>query len=177
MRGFVKLMNDRVLKAQLRDGLKYWLYIPAAVILGGLAADRIFGLSSFSEHMTVTVSAILLIMIGTVFIQRSTKDLAVYGDGTPNPLRPPKRLVVDGSYRLCRHPMFFGYDLAALGVVMLFRSWGMLFVSYPLFLLLEYRFLKGEEQRLEKRFGNAFIEYRKRAGFLIPLMNRERKTL
>jgi len=171
------LMSDRVLKAQIRDGLTYWLYIPAAVILGGLAADRIIGLYSFPYHSVIMAAAVMLIIIGIAFIQRSTKDLAVYGEGTPNPRRPPKRLVVEGSYRICRHPMFFGYDLAALGVVLSCRSWGMLFVSYPLFILFEYRFLKGEEQRLEKRFGQPFIDYRKRAGFLIPHMYRERKTL
>ncbi len=170
-------LHDRILRAQIKDGLNYWVYIPAAVIAGGMAADRLLALSSLPKYWAIIAAAILLIIIGSVFIQRSTKDLAVYGDGTPNPLRPPKRLVVEGSYRLCRHPMFFGYDLAALGVVMLFRSWGMLLVSYPLFIILEYRFLKGEEQKLEKRFGQAFIEYRNRAAFLIPLISRERKTI
>ncbi|MBI5634393.1 MAG: isoprenylcysteine carboxylmethyltransferase family protein [Nitrospirae bacterium] len=169
-------VDTKIRIAQIKDGFNYWVFIPAAVIVGGLAADRIFGLPSFSQHMMIIASAALLIIIGAAFIQGSTKDLAVYGDGTPNPLRPPKRLVVEGRYRLCRHPMFFGYDLAALGVVMLFRSWGMLLVSYPLFIFLECRFLGGEEQKLEKRFGRTFNEYRKRTSFLIPLIGKERKT-
>ncbi len=174
--GFMTSVDTKIRIAQIKDGLNYWIYIPASVIVGGLAADRLIGLSSFPVNMAITATAALLIIIGTAFIQRSTKDLSVYGDGTPNPLRPPKRLVVQGSYGFCRHPMFFGYDLAALGVVMLFGSWGMLFVSYPLFILLEYLFLKKEEQKLEKRFGESFNEYQKKVSLLIPLISRERKT-
>lgn len=168
--------DTKIRSAQIKDGLTYWFYIPAAVIAGGMAVDWLFAISSLPRSWLIIAAALLLMSIGSAFIQRSTKDLAVYGDGTPNPLRPPKRLVVEGSYRLCRHPMFFGYDLAALGVILLLRSWGMLLVSYPLFILLECRFLKGEEQKLERRFGQTFIEYRNRSAFLIPLINREKKS-
>ena len=170
-------VDTKIRIARIKDGLNYWVTIPAAVIAGGAIVDRLFLFPSLPQSRGIVAAALLLLVIGAVFIRKSTKDLAEYGDGTPNPLRPPKRLVVEGSYRLCRHPMFLGYDLAALGVVLLFRSWGMLVVSYPLFILLEYRFLKGEEKKLEKRFGMTFIEYRNRAAFLIPFISRERKTI
>lgn len=166
-------LNDRLLKAQISDGLMYWLYIPSAVILSGMIADRLLGLPVFSGNLIITVSAAVLIVAGCAFIQKSIKDLALYGDGTPNPLRPPRRLVVEGSYSLCRHPMFFGYDLAALGVVLLFGSWGMLLLSYPVFILLGCRFLRAEEQKLQKRFGEGFREYQKRVPMLVPFVNRE----
>ena len=84
--------------------------------------------------------------------------------------------MVEGSYGLCRHPMFFGYDLAALGVVLLFRSWGMLLFAYPVFILMEYRFLRDEEKKLEKRFGEQFAAYRKRVPLLFPHGRGERKA-
>jgi len=51
----------------------------------------------------------------------------------------------------------------------LFRSWGMLTVAWPLFLLLQIRFLKSrEERRLHKRFGREYTEYCRRVPLLIP---------
>jgi len=164
----MKLLHNRILRAQIRDGLRYWVSIPAAVILGGLFADLLFELPAMPKNSGFSLAAFILIVSGMVLIQKATKDLAFYGEGTPNPLRPPKRLVVEGSYGLCRHPMFLGYDLAAFGVVLLFRSWGMLILAYPVFLFMEYRYLKFEERKLEKRFGEQFAAYRKCVPLLVP---------
>ena len=161
-------LHDRLLRAQIKDGLYYWGYIPAAVIVGGMTADLLFELPSMPKHAALSLVSLILIISGAGLIQKATRDLASYGEGTPNPLRPPKRLVMEGSYGLCRHPMFFGYDLAALGVVLLFRSWGMLFFAYPVFILMEYRFLRDEERKLEKRFGEQFAAYRKHVPLLFP---------
>jgi len=161
-------LYDRILMAQIKDGLRYWVYIPAAVIFGGMTTDLLFELPDMPKHWAFFPISLIVIISGAGLIQKATKDLALYGAGTPNPLRPPKRLVVEGSYGLCRHPMFFGYDLAALGVVLLFRSWGMLLFAYPVFILMEYRFLQAEERKLEKRFGEQFGAYRKSVPLLFP---------
>jgi|GEM_PF-6370169 protein-S-isoprenylcysteine O-methyltransferase Ste14 len=102
-------VEGKILKARIYDAFKYWVYIPAAVVAGGKLADLMLELPPIPRHFLLTLAGMLLVFSGAVLIQRSTKDLAVYGDGTPNPLRPPKRLVSEGSYGLCRHPMFFGY--------------------------------------------------------------------
>ncbi len=162
------LLRDRIVREQIKDGLRYWVYIPAAVIFGGKFADLLFELPAMPKHAGFSLASLTLIVGGTVLIQKATRDLALYGEGTPNPLRPPKRLVVEGSYALCRHPMFLGYDLAALGVVILFGSWGMLLFAYPVFLLMEYRFLRSEEKILEKRFGAQFSAYRRCVPLLVP---------
>jgi protein-S-isoprenylcysteine O-methyltransferase Ste14 len=169
-------LHDRIVRAQIKDGLVYWIFIPAAVIFGGMSADLLLKLPSVPKHGALSLLSLILVLSGVGIIQKATKDLASYGGGTPNPLRPPKRLVVEGSYGFCRHPMFFGYDLAALGVVLLLRSWGMLFVAYPVFVLMEYRFLRDEEKKLEKRFGEQFTAYRKRVPLLFPYGRRERKA-
>ncbi|MDA8165532.1 MAG: methyltransferase [Desulfobacteraceae bacterium] len=77
----------------------------------------------------LTIGAGGLAGAGLLLIRRAMRDLEALGQGTPNPARPPRRLVTAGSYRWCRHPMFLGYDLAALGVVVLCRSLGALAIS------------------------------------------------
>jgi protein-S-isoprenylcysteine O-methyltransferase Ste14 len=166
-------ITARKLRAhQLKDALIYWVYIPFAVVGSGMALDALLRLEKLPAHPATIPAALLLILLGLVLVQKATKDLAHIGGGTPNPVAPPRRLVTSSSYRLCRHPMFLGYDLTALGVVLLLRSPLMLLVSYPVFIALEVRFVSWEEEMLERRFGDAFREYKKTVPFLIPFFRR-----
>lgn len=102
------IFNREIWRFQLRDALIYWLYFPASVIGSGLLLDRFFGLPHFHWAELFYAAALTLIGLGGWLMHRSIRDLDRYGDGTPNPRRPPKRLVTEGIYRLCRHPMFLG---------------------------------------------------------------------
>jgi protein-S-isoprenylcysteine O-methyltransferase Ste14 len=157
-----------ILKSQLRAVLLYWVLIPAAVIGGGKGVDLLFGLPPWKPNPILAGGAVLAIGAGSLLIGKSTRDLMSYGEGTPNPQDPPKRLVTEGSYAWCRHPMFFGYDVAAFGVVLLFRSTGMLLAAFPLMLMFQRRFLRKEEEILHRRFGATFGKYCERVPFLLP---------
>lgn len=156
-------------RARFRDALIFWLYIPVAVIGGGLAIDLLLPWPSpaFSSRM-VSGPAVVVLLAGVLLISRAMLDFKRIGGGTPNPQDPPVRLVTRGSYALCRHPMYLGYDLAALGVVLLLRSWGVLLVAYPLLLIAQRPALHREEERLERRFGEAYRAYRRQVPFLWP---------
>jgi len=162
------MFNEKIWKYQLRDALIYWIYIPASVIATGKVIDMLFGFSLLPDHAAVSAAAVLLLVCGSAIIWISMNDLTRHGGGTANPLYPPRALVSQGVYSISRHPMFLGYDIAALGVVLLFHSISMLVISYPLFMYFEIRFLKREEALLEKRFQDKFIDYRDKVSFLIP---------
>ena len=88
-------------------------------------------------------------------------NFAAVGRGTPGLWDAPRRVVAAGPYRWVRNPIY----LAAL-VIVLGEAW--LFMSLP---LLEYAaamavffhlFVIGwEEPRLRRRFGPAYLEYRR----------------
>jgi protein-S-isoprenylcysteine O-methyltransferase Ste14 len=160
--------QKEIWKYQLQDAMIYWLAVPGAVIVSGLLLDRLFHFSAIPAFPWLTATVLLLLASGLWFIWRATVDLARYGNGTPNPRRPPKRLVTEGIYQWCRHPMFFGYDLAALAVVCLFRSPAMLCISFPVFLIMQIRFLHKEERYLLRRYGEVFINYKQNVPFLVP---------
>ena len=162
------MFDPDILKYQLRDAALYWFAIPAAVIAAGKAVDFLFGLPLFSSPLFLTAFALILLLAGLLLVWLSIRDLAIAG-GTPNPRRPPKKIVTAGTYSICRHPMFLGYDLCALAVVLFFSSPGMLLVSFPAFLLLQVRFLRGEEQILKRKFKKAYADYADRTPFLLPL--------
>lgn len=82
----------------------------------------------------------------------------------------PKKLVVDGPYRLCQHPIYTSYML-------LFSSFCILFHSPALALALlsicgvyfNYR-ASLEENILLTEFGGAYIEYRTRTKRFFPFI-------
>lgn len=162
------LFRRDIWQYQVRDAMIYWLGIPAAVISSGVLLDRLFSLAALSSSPWRTGGAVLLVVVGAAVIRQAIGDFARYGHGTPNPRRPPTVLVNKGIYQRCRHPMFFGYDLAAFGVVCLFRSPAMLCVSFPLFLFLQVLYLRREEQYLRRRYGAAYADYQRKVPFLVP---------
>jgi protein-S-isoprenylcysteine O-methyltransferase Ste14 len=153
-------------RARLKAALIYWLLIPAATIGGGLLIDQL--LPPWKRAWWASVAGMLLVAAGVAVVQKATGDLARYGDGSPAPQNPARRLVTVGSYAWCRHPMFFGYDLAAWGVGLLICSPGMLLVSLPVMLLWQLLFLRREERLLSRRFPETWPEYRQRVPLLLP---------
>jgi protein-S-isoprenylcysteine O-methyltransferase Ste14 len=83
-----------------------------------------------------------------------------FGEGTPAPWEPPKKLVIRGPYRHVRNPMICGALLMLLAEALLSQSlllaiWMVIFftgnaIYFPLI----------EEKGLEKRFGEEYREYK-----------------
>ena len=163
------MFDPVIFKYQLRDAVIYWFFIPSAVILTGKGIDSLAGLSPFPERSLLSIGAFILLITGLFFIWLSMSDLEKAG-GTPNPLRPPKKIVTSGSYAVCRHPMFFGYDLCALSVILFFRSPGMLCISFPVFLIFEILFLRKEEKILRLKFKQQYADYMHNTPFLFPFL-------
>jgi protein-S-isoprenylcysteine O-methyltransferase Ste14 len=162
------LWQPDIWRQQLRDAAFYWLFLPGTVILSGLTLDKLFSIQAVAGGVALTTTALALLATGSWIITRATRDFERIGQGTPNPFRPPKVLVTTGAYRWCRHPMFLGYDLAALGVVLLCRSWAMLLISLPAMLAWQLRFLQREEEILSRRFREDYDDYRQQVPLLLP---------
>jgi protein-S-isoprenylcysteine O-methyltransferase Ste14 len=112
---------------------------------------------------------ILLIAIGVaMYLHTAFWGFALRGDGTPAPIAPTKRLVVEGLHRYIRNPMYVGVGLVILAQAVLFRSWhiveylGFFAGAIQLFVLLY------EEPTLGKQFGSEYEEYRQRVPRWLP---------
>ncbi len=83
---------------------------------------------------------------------------------TPNPMKPENvsELVITGMYRFSRNPMY-------LGLLIMLSGWAIYlgsligFFILPLFVItLNIQQIKPEEQVLEKKFGQAYLDYKQR---------------
>ena len=164
----MSFLRKVIWKKQLSAALLYWVVIPSAVPWW----RKNYGLFSELAHSRLRLffqqgAGWVLVAGGVLLIWRSMVDLES-GGGTIGPFPPSECLITEGSYRFCRHPMWLGYDTAALGVILLVGSWGALLVSYPLLLFFSIRFLRREEQFFSLKFEKAYDEYRRRTPFLLP---------
>jgi protein-S-isoprenylcysteine O-methyltransferase Ste14 len=97
------------------------------------------------------------------------------GAGTPLPLDQTNTLVVAGPYRFVRNPM----ALAGIGQGL---SIALLFQSVPLFLyallgaaVWQVVIRPAEERDLERRFGGAYLDYRRQVTCWLPVFRRGNK--
>jgi protein-S-isoprenylcysteine O-methyltransferase Ste14 len=114
------------------------------------------------------VGWILVAAGGTLYFLCAFWGFAVRGRGTPAPIDPPKKLVVEGPYRVVRNPMYWSVLFVMLGEAIVFHSvvlaaWGCGFFAFTMLFVLFY-----EEPTLRHKFGRDYEEYRRRVPRWIP---------
>ena len=81
-------------------------------------------------------------------------------------------VVVDGPYARCRHPLYFGSLLVALGLGLSTRS-VVLTVAVTVAVLVAVLWaIAREERQLAGRHGQAWLDYRARTPALLPRLRR-----
>ncbi len=151
-------------KQQIKAVLLYWFYLPALVLGSGKLVD-LLGLFPTTHRFFAGLAGLVT---GGLIIGRATTELTTVGRGTPSPFQPPKKLVTTGIYRFCRHPMWLGYDILALGCILILGSPGALWFSFPLFITGQLIYLQREEKILTARFAGQYPVYQRTTGMLLP---------
>jgi protein-S-isoprenylcysteine O-methyltransferase Ste14 len=138
--------------------------IPAVVFWVG----RGFGETLFLPSNTSKIISIVCFVFGIPWMLSAVFWQLVRGKGTPVPIVPTKEFLQNGPYRYVRNPMMLGFFLYLLGWTFLFNNSGAFLTVAVIisFLLLELKLI--EEPELEKRFGDAYKEYKKEIPFMLP---------
>ncbi len=84
------------------------------------------------------------------------------GHATPVTFAPSTCVIEEGVYRYSRNPMYAGAIIFLIGCSIL--SGNILSLSCPLFMfgVLNWMFIPFEEEKMEKSFGQNYLEYKKR---------------
>ena len=110
-----------------------------------------------------------LIIAGTaLYIDTAFWGFAIRGQGTPAPIDPPKKLVVDGPYSVVRNPMYNSVALVIFGEALMFRSVPLVVVGVVFFAATTLFVLLYEEPALRRKFGAEYEEYCRRVPRWIP---------
>ena len=118
------------------------------------------------DSMVLCLISVVLAVCGLVLSIYSIVYMRVVGKGNPfdaygHEVAPRTRhLMTSGPYRLCRNPMLVGIYVYDVGIlVWLWSVWPILIVIIEVFLLTLQ--VRSEEKRLEKDFGQEYIDYKK----------------
>jgi protein-S-isoprenylcysteine O-methyltransferase Ste14 len=114
------------------------------------------------------VTGIVLVVLGLFMAFRTVSLFVRWGDGTPAPWDPPRKLVVRGIYRHVRNPMISGVIGILIGESLVTGSlpllgWALFFMAANLVYIRRF-----EETGLEKRFGEPYLRYKENVPRWIP---------
>lgn len=138
------------------------LLFPAAVLVG-LALDHALRLPFPGPHADAIRWAIggSLILIGLALFAAGVRNFS--RAATPLPTNQPARvLVTTGINRWTRNPIYLGFFLAYVGIGIAARSPWILILTPPLAMTIRYGVVAREEAYLERRFGDAYRDYKAR---------------
>jgi len=114
------------------------------------------------------IGVVLMVFTGAIVIF-SALNLALQGHGAPFAIKLTEKLAIGKLYSWTRNPMLLG----AFGFLISVGIWlgSMLFILWIILLLTPsfiFMIKIYEERELEIRFGNSYLEYKKRTPGLWP---------
>ncbi len=141
-------------------------FIPAIILL--LTKDSRFPPKLITPSQICFWLALLAASIGFALCGWTLKLFTKYGEGTPAPWDPPRKLVIIGPYRYSRNPMITGALLVLMAEALFFYSWPIAAWMILFFVGNAIYFPLVEEKGLEKRFGDEYLKYKARVPRWIP---------
>jgi protein-S-isoprenylcysteine O-methyltransferase Ste14 len=138
-----------------------FLYLTCLLL--GLSLDRLLPLPLILPEVALIRWAVGggLILIGVAIMAAGIRNFS--RAATPVPSNQPVRaLVTTGIHGWSRNPIYVGMSLLYAGIGIGARSPWVLILALPLVIILRYRVVAREETYLERRFGDAYREYKAR---------------
>ena len=118
---------------------------------------------------------VVMAACGAMIVLDSFWRFAIEGLGTPAPVKPPEKLVVNGFYRYVRNPMYVAALWLIFGQAMIFWSRSLIEYGVAVWIIAHVFVTLYEEPTLRKKFGVQYEAYCARAGRWIPRL-RDRRS-
>lgn len=132
--------------------------IVAGVIPGAISQYRLqppfFGLEPLRWL------GVLLLIFGGGLLLETFARFALQGLGTPAPIAPSQTLVVTGSYRFVRNPMYLAVLSLIIGQALLLGDVVVLGYGLVMWLIVHLFVLSYEEPTLGASYGDQYDRYR-----------------
>ena len=138
-----------------------WVPPPIPNILGlilGWACNRYWPWPIAHSEYVLPVGVLLvgLTVVLGVTIARSFKQ-----HGTPeNPYKETTAIVDTGPFRFSRNPAYITVQIFHAALGFLFNNMWMLLMIPPALITVHYVIVLGEEEYLERKFGDAYLDYK-----------------
>jgi len=144
-------------------------FIIAPGVVAGLVPFLITGwrFGGDANATLMWIGGVLMVAFAAALIDCFAR-FALRGAGTPAPLAPTRKLVVDGLYRFVRNPMY----VAVLGLIfaqaLFFASAALIAYGVTIWLAFLFFVLAREEPRLKRDFPDEYPIYCQHVGRWLP---------
>ncbi len=139
---------------------------------GGYAAVAGIGTYMWPDVFLVrAIPYLVFLLAGTVLLVLGIFMLMLAGRAIAKAYGGDE-LATTGMFGVVRHPIYSAWIVFLIpGLVLLSRSWGLLLTPLVAYLVFKVR-IRREDEYLEKRFGEAYLDYRRRVNEIIPIPRR-----
>lgn len=151
-------ITQKYQNSKVHTTLGHGYFIFLVVIILGIFSDFLLNMKIFSNEIYRYVGVFLLIgssiviywaqKISANFKQRSEKN--------------ETSLFEQGPYKYIRHPTYLGLFIMTLGLGLTTNSFSSVVFAVIAYLIIKIFFFKKEEKLLEKKYGEEYIEYKKK---------------
>ena len=163
-------MNISLIKAMVILPGTALVYIPALLVW--LTQKMPFAASFPPGSAILWLAGLLFAAAGLLLMFWTMRLFSVAGGGgTPAPWEPIKNFIVLGPYRYVRNPMLTGVILALVAEALLLQSIPIFLWMIAFVILNTIYFALSEEPQLEKRFGEAYRDYKRNVSRWIPRLS------
>ena len=111
---------------------------------------------------------VLMIVGAMTLIASAQVSFVRFGGGTGVPNDPPRRLVANGPYRWVRNPLYISGNSLLWATALMLNSAGLLGMAFMVAIGFHMFVVFYEEPQLEKRYGDAYREYKKSVPRWVP---------
>ena len=78
------------------------------------------------------------------------------------PTKTTSKIIISGLYRYSRNPIYLILCAGPIGLGFIFMTYWAMFAFIPALIVIYYTAIKKEEQYLEKKFGQVYLDYKKK---------------
>lgn len=139
-------------------GITHFLHLPGHIRL--------------PDYWSIAIGSILL-LVGFCVLGSAIKTLTIRRASGKDVYKPKSesKLVTTGIYAHVRNPVYLGNTLMLWGWFFVLQLTVVLFLTI-LFMIHFYLVAKWEERELTERFGEVYLEYKRRVPFIIPSLKK-----
>lgn len=103
---------------------------------------------------------IILILLGAYLNLSSVKLFKKYK--TPHKFQPSNYVIQDGVFSFSRNPIYLGMVLLLIGYAVILQNLISLVIPLIFFLIIHFKFIPYEENKMKKELGDEYLEYEKK---------------
>lgn len=157
---------------------RYRSYVPLGLFVLAIPAVYFTDYDSMSEEFIIAVGriAMLISLIGFL-IRVYTIGTTPFGtSGRNTDKQVAEQLNTSGIYSVVRHPLYLGNYLIWLGIILFTKNFYFVIIASLLYWIYYERIMFAEERFLERKFGDAYLQWSLKAPAFIPRLKQFRKS-